>query len=286
VRFGVTYGNSGPGAHPEHAVALARLTEEAGFDSLWAVEHAVIPAGFESRYPYSRDGRLPGGEDVPIADPLVWLAFVAAATARVRLATGILILPQRNPVLLAKETASLDVLSGGRLVLGVGVGWLREEFDALGVPWPERGARTEEYVAALRLLWNEPAPSFDGRFVAFDKAKSYPKPVQPGGVPVVVGGHSDAAARRAGRIGDGFFPAVADPDEVARLVGIARASASEAGRDPDDLEITCGTPRDPDGIARLADLGVARLTTSGVGDLDGVRAKFARFRERVMDRVG
>jgi probable F420-dependent oxidoreductase len=286
MRFGVTYANLGPSADPEHAVALARLVEEAGFDSLWTVEHVVIPAGFGSRYPYSRDGRLPGGEDVPIPDPLVWLAFVAAATVRIRLATGIVILPLRNPVLLAKETATLDVLSGGRLILGVGIGWLREEFDALGTLWPERGARTEEYVAALRALWTQPEPTFDGRFLSFAKAKSYPKPVQPGGVPVVVGGHSEAAARRAGRVGDGFFPAVADPDRIARLVGIARASASEAGRDPDALEITCGAPRDPDGLARLADLGVARLTTSAIGDLDFVRAKLARFRERVVDRVG
>ena len=286
MRFGATYTNSGPGADPEHAVALAGLAEETGFDTLWTVEHAVIPAGFGSSYPYSRDGRLPGGEDVPIPDPLIWLAFVAAATVRIRLATGILILPQRNPVLLAKEAATLDVLSGGRLILGVGVGWLREEFDALGVPWPERGARTEEYIAALRTLWTEPEPTFAGRFVSFAKAKSYPKPLQPDGIPVVVGGHSEAAARRAGRVGDGFFPASGDVDEVARLVGIARDTARDAGRDPDALEVTCGAPRDPEAVARLADLGVARMTISAVGDLESLRARFGRFRERVMDRVG
>ena len=152
MKFGVMFANAGPRARPEDAVAMAQDAEAAGFESLWTVEHVVVPAGYESEYPYSADGRMPGGEDADIPDPLVWLAWVGAVTTTLRLATGILILPQRNPVVLAKELATLDLLSGGRVVLGVGVGWLREEFDALGVPFEERAARTDEYVEALRVL--------------------------------------------------------------------------------------------------------------------------------------
>src|SRR6476660_6665715 len=153
MKFGLMFANGGPFSEPGLAVGLAQLAEELGFESLWTVEHVVVPTAYASAYPYSPDGRMPGGEDVPIPDPLIWLAYVGGATSTIRLATGILILPQRNPVILAKELATLDRLSGGRVELGVGVGWLREEFDALGVPWERRGARTDEYVAAMRALW-------------------------------------------------------------------------------------------------------------------------------------
>jgi probable F420-dependent oxidoreductase len=203
VKFGIMYANAGPSARTEHATALATLAEEAAFESLWTVEHVVVPAGYQSTYPYSGDGRMPGGEDVDIPDPLVWLAWVAAKTTRIRLATGILILPQRNPLIVAKEVATLDRLSGGRMTLGVGVGWLREEFDALGVPFERRGARADEYVAAMRAAWTEDEPTYEGRFVSFTGAKSNPRPVQAGGVPVVVGGHSEGASATGSSRGRG-----------------------------------------------------------------------------------
>src|SRR5882762_5839174 len=126
MRFGVIFANTGPAVEPAGAVALARAAEDAGFDSLWTVEHVVVPAGYESAYPYAISGRMPGSEQSPIPDPLIWLAYVAAATTTIKLATGILILPQRSPVVLAKETATLDLLSGGRVILGIGIGWLAE----------------------------------------------------------------------------------------------------------------------------------------------------------------
>ncbi len=135
MKFGLVFANAGPSANPEHAAGLARLAEENGFESLWTVEHVVVPAAYESQYPYSPTGKMPGNEDNPIPDPLIWLTWVAAATRTLKLATGILILPQRNPVILAKECATIDVLSGGRLTLGVGIGWLAEEFEAIGVPF-------------------------------------------------------------------------------------------------------------------------------------------------------
>ncbi len=150
MKFGIVFANTGFAATPDGAAALGQIAEEAGFESLWTVEHVIVPAGYESQYPYSPTGKMPGSEDNPIPDPLIWLTWVAANTRTINLATGILILPQRNPIVLSKEVATLDLLSGGRALLGVGVGWLREEFDAIGVDFDDRGMITDEYIGALR----------------------------------------------------------------------------------------------------------------------------------------
>ncbi len=216
MKFGVVFSNSGPFALPEMAAGIGAIAEKAGFDALWTVEHVLVPAGYESEYPYSKSGKMPGGEDVPIPDPLIWLSFVAAHTSSIALGTGILILPQRNPAVLAKEAATLDILSKGRFRLGVGIGWLEEEFDAIGVPFSERGARTDEHIAVMRALWEDHEASFDGRFTSFSKVKSYPKPTSK--IPIIIGGHSAHAARRAGRLGDGFFPATTTPEKLEPLL--------------------------------------------------------------------
>jgi probable F420-dependent oxidoreductase len=276
------FANVGPAVRPEGAAEVARMAEELGFESLWTVEHTVVPTGYESQYPYSPDGRMPGGEHAEIPDPLIWLAYVAAATTTIRLATGILILPQRNPVTLAKELATLDVLSGGRVELGIGVGWLEEEFDALGVPFADRGPRTDDFVAALRVLWSEGDDTYHGRFCDFTNANSYPKPVQRGGIPVVVGGHTQVAARRAGRLGDGFFPGVFQADQLPPLLDTVRSNARDAGRDPDAIEITAGA-FDYDTAARLADLGVARAAVPPLAfDLEKLRARLGQFSDEVI----
>lgn len=286
MKFGIVFANAGPASQPDHAVALAQLAEQAGFESLWTVEHVVVPAGYESAYPYSSTGRMPGGEDVPIPDPLVWLSWVGAHTSHIKLATGILILPQRNPVVLAKEVATLDVLSGGRMVLGVGVGWLQEEFDAIGVPWPDRAARTDDYIGALRALWTQPEPTYDGPFASFSQAKSWPKPVQAGGVPIVIGGHSEAAARRAGRLGDGFFPAQGSFEKLPGLIEVMRKAAVDADRDPDAIEVTAGGAMDVDGVRRYEDLGVSRLVIPPLGfDVETLRTQLAQFGENVIAKV-
>jgi probable F420-dependent oxidoreductase len=199
---------------------------------------------------------MAGGNDaIPLPDPLIWMAYVAAVTNRIKLATGIMILPQHNPVVAAKQIATLDHMSGGRVLLGIGVGWLKEEFDAIGVPFGERGARTDEYMAAMRELWGAEKPTFKGRFVEFKDAYCRPQPVAKR-VPLIVGGHSEAAARRAGRLGDGFFPARGAPKELLEIVW---AEAKKAGRDPRSIEITVGLPEKLDDIPRLADLGVSRV---------------------------
>jgi probable F420-dependent oxidoreductase len=193
-------------------------------------------------------------------DPLISLAYAAAVTKRLRLATGILILPQRHPLYVAKEAASLDVLSGGRLILGIGVGWLREEFDALGIPFEQRAARTAEAVRAMRSLWKPEPEPFEGKFFRWGKLESHPKPVQQPGVPIVVGGHTELAARRAARYGDGFFPGVTEEEKLVWLLGIMKEECKKVGRDPAAIEVTSGRGvPDVDNVKRLRDLGVSRF---------------------------
>jgi probable F420-dependent oxidoreductase len=262
MKFGVRYCNTGRYVDPKQAIALAQAAEAAGFESIWTVEHTIIPAGYKSAYPYDSSGKLAGGhDDVPLPDPLIWMAFVAAVTTRIKLATGILILPQHNPVIAAKQIATLDHLSGGRILLGIGVGWLEEEFNAIGVPFRQRGARTDEYIAAIRELWSADKPTFKGRFVSFDGAYCRPQPVNKS-VPIIVGGHTEAAARRAGRLCNGFFPARGAP---AELISVARKAAEEAGRDPDEIEITVSLPDDLGDLVALRRLGVTRVLVPVTG---------------------
>jgi probable F420-dependent oxidoreductase len=266
VKFGLRYASLGQYASGPAAVELAQAAEAAGFESLWTVEHVVVPARYESRYPYSPTGKMGSGlEDFPLPDPLIWLAYVASATRTIKLGTAILILPQRNPVVTAKAVATLDYLAGGdRVLLGVGVGWLAEEFATLGVPFEDRGARTDEYVAAMRALWSQERASFRGRFVSFDEVFCRPRPAG-GRIPIVVGGDTPAAARRAGRLGDGYFPARGAP---VALFDEMRRAAEAAGRDPADVELTVSAPAEPAEIEALARLGVTRVAvpvSSGAG---------------------
>ncbi|HJN51496.1 MAG: LLM class F420-dependent oxidoreductase [Pseudomonadales bacterium] len=256
MKFGLRYCNTGRYIDPTKADELVQAGEEAGFESAWTVEHTVLPEGYESPYPYSPDGKIAGGaNDIPLPDPLIWMAYVAARTTKIKLGTGILILPQHNPVITAKQIATLDVMSAGRILIGIGVGWLKEEFDALGAEFSTRAARTDEYVAAMRVLWSDEAPTFKGEFVQFRGAYCRPQPVN-GTVPIIVGGHSKAAARRAGRLGDGFFPARGFNPELLQL---ARDTAVEHGRDPATLEITASLPADLADIPAYAKMGVDRI---------------------------
>jgi probable F420-dependent oxidoreductase len=256
MHVGIMFANTGLLGTAEGAEALAKAADASGVESVWTVEHVVVPDGYESEYPYSKSGRMPGTEDMPFPDPLVWLTWVGAHSTQVRLATGILILPQRNPLVLAKETATLDMLSDGRLTLGIGVGWLEEEFEAIGVPFAGRGRRTEDYVGALRALWTQNPASYESETVAFSNLHMHPKPAQ-ANIPVVVGGHTKSAAERAGRIGDGFFPA--KPRNLAELIEVMRSTAEAAGRDADAVEVTTGGLPTPEAVAHLESLGVTRM---------------------------
>ncbi len=275
MKFGLRYCNTGRYVDPAKAVELVQAGEEAGFESAWTVEHTVVPEGYQSAYPYSDDGKMAGGkDDVPLPDPLIWMAYAAAATKRIKLATGIMILPQHSPVVAAKQIATLDYMSGGRVLLGIGVGWMREEFDAIGTPFDDRGPRTDDYVGAMRALWSQEKATYQGEFASFENIYCRPQPVN-GSVPIIVGGHSKPAARRAGRLGDGFFPARGAP---AELIAIARDSATQHGRDPDALEVTTSLPDDLDDIPSLAAAGVTRLLVP-VTPMAGLRTRLGNPEE-------
>jgi probable F420-dependent oxidoreductase len=260
MRFGLFGINVGACARPESAVRVAQAAEAAGFDSVWTGEHVVLP---DPQVPPS-----PAGPRDPFLDPAVALTWVAAHTQRLRLATGIIILPQRNPVVLAKEIASLDVLSGGRAVLGIGAGYLEPEFRALGVPFARRGERTDESIDALRALWNDEKPAFAGAFVSFSGIDAHPRPVQKGGVPIVVGGASPGALRRAVARGNGWYGFAMDVATAERAIRGLEAAAKQVERPAalGRLEITITPPPrlDADGVRRYADLGVDRLALLGM----------------------
>ena len=259
MKLALGFANTGPFATGPGARALGPAAEAAGFESVSTVEHVLYPEGYESTYPYSPTGKMPGSGDSPIPDPMAWLSFIGATTTELKLGTGILILPQRNPAILAKEVATVDALTEGRVMLGIGVGWLKEEFAALGVPWERRGKRTDDYMDVMLALWSSDNVSYDGEFVNYDGVSSNPKP-HSGPVPIHIGGHSPAAAKRAGRIGDGFFPGTGD---LGELIDIVRQTAADVGRDPNAIEITAGSDglaRDPRGsVEELESLGVDRM---------------------------
>jgi probable F420-dependent oxidoreductase len=287
MKFGIMFANAGPFGYPGPLAHLARTAEEVGIESIWTVEHVVIPVGYRSKYPYDPSGRIPGPENVPIPDPILPLAFAAAVTRKLRLATGIMILPQRHPIYVAKEVATLDVLSGGRVILGIGIGWLREEFDALGIPFAERAARTSEAVRAMRSLWKDEPEPFEGKFFRWPPLESNPKPVQKPGVPIVVGGHTEGAARRAARYGDGFFPGVGDPAKLQALLAIMNEECRRLGRNPAEIEITSGgAALDVDAVRRLEDLGVARVAMGPPGyDDEALGRGLHEFAERVIAKL-
>src|SRR4029079_16186868 len=238
-------------------------------------------------------GRLPGGPGGALPDPLIWMAAMMVVTPRLRFMTGVIILPLRNPMVLAKQVATLDHMSGGRVELGIGVGWLKEEFEAMGVPFEKRGKRSDEYIAVMRKLWAEDGASFKGDLAAFDEVSSNPKPVNRA-VPIVIGGHSEAAAKRAGRLGNGFFPSIGSQVDILPLFDVVRASAEPPGRDPQSIEIMAGCPdllpgstKDPRAaIEARAKQGVDRISLPVWRYLPDLEDGLGRFGETVIRPFG
>ena len=260
MRIGLHALGVGTGAAPDVVKAVAQGAERCGFATLWAGEHVVMFDEQASRYPYARDGRIAVPADADWLDPFVCLSVAAAVTERISIATGVLLLPEHNPVVVAKQAASLDRISGGRFTLGVGIGWSAEEFAALGVPFEGRGARTVEYVAAMRRIWGVDPASFAGEHVSFDGIRVHPKPEQRGGVPVFFGGNGDRALERVAAHGDGWYGFYLDGVAAVRnRVEVLQGMCAELGpgRAPTVAVSLLGA--EPSDRAELAAVGVDEL---------------------------
>jgi probable F420-dependent oxidoreductase len=263
VRFGLHALGIGAGADPDVIRAVAQRAEATGFATLWAGEHVVMLDRADSPYPYSPDGRIAVPASADWLDPWATLTFAASATSRIRLATGVLLLAEHNPLIVAKQAASLDVVSKGRFQLGVGIGWSAGEYAALGVPFAGRSLRTREYVEAIRALWGHDPSSYAGRFVSFSSVRSFPKPVQDR-IPVVLGGNSAAALARVAQYGDGWYGFNVAIEELASRLSSLASACREAGRDVSALQLAVAL-RDakPHDAGRVAPLGVTELVLVG-----------------------
>lgn len=318
MEFGFALPGRGPLATPDILLKIAARAEALRYASLFVTDHVVLPRSTaRSVYPYSPGGQFPGGTRQDYLEPLVLLGYLARATRRIRLGTSVLVVPYRHPLVTAKMLATLDVLAGGRLILGAGTGWLREEFEALGTPpFEARGRVTDEYLRLMRAAWTTDPVAFAGDYLRVEDVHLLPKPRQAGGIPVWIGGHTPAALRRAGTLGDGWHPlglrppAGLAPDEYAARAKEVRRWAQQAGRNPDDVALTFRAPmevrprraRAPGGDRPLlqgtadevaADLrryqaaGVSHVVFDHIRpDLRAVLDNMARFAEDVRPRLG
>jgi probable F420-dependent oxidoreductase len=251
----------------EQIVGVARAAEAAGVESVWTFEHVMVPAHYDSKYPYAPSGKMGGTPETPFIDPLIALTTIAAHTRTLRLGTGVNILPQSNPLYLAKQAASLDLLSGGRFMLGVGIGWLQEEFRAMGVPFEHRGARFDDYVSAMRKVWSGELVEHRSEFLDWSGFKSYPLPLQKP-FPVIIGGAKGKVFERIARHGNGWYAPAEDAAELAPLLAELRKACAAAGRDYAELEITAmwHVELGLDMIRRMQDIGVHRLIARMIPD--------------------
>jgi probable F420-dependent oxidoreductase len=289
LKFGVVAPvAAGVTANPRWMAAFAQHLEACGFESLVAVEHTVLATRYDSVYPYDPSGRVELAADCPVPDPLDLLSYLAAHTGRLGLATGVLVLPNHHPVVLAKRAATVDALSGGRLRLCVGVGWLREEIEACGAEFESRGRRVDEQLAVLRALWDDrpDGVTHRGEFFQFENAVCSPKPIAGRHLPVHIGGHSKAAARRAGRFGDGFQPLGVTGAQLDALLSLMRNEAGAVGRDPASIEVSLGhsvTKVDSERAERLAAQGADRLVLAmpPITDLEQAKDELSACAQRL-----
>ncbi|WP_063045148.1 TIGR03619 family F420-dependent LLM class oxidoreductase [Nocardia pseudovaccinii] len=276
---------------------FAGTLEDCGVESLWTVEHVAVAESYEPLYPYSDDGRMPGPETgvVPMTDPLETIAFAAGCTTTLRFGTAMVVAPLHSPVVLAKRAATIDLHSDGRLLLGLGIGWQKEEYAAVGVPYRARGARLDDCIGAMRTLWADAPASFHGTHVSFDGLHCVPQPAG-GAIPIVLGGNSEPAVQRAARLADGWFPYTIGPEDFALRADLIRETADAVGRASDAVEFTawpgsCDMTRefDPDFIRPYVTAGASRLVINppllgpesllGPRGLDGLRDYLARYQD-------
>ncbi len=271
MKIGFAFVGAGLAAEPDVISLIAKTSEDCGFHSLWAPEHIVLLDQYASTYPYSPDGRMPfSPEGFDFLDPFLALTYAAAVTKTIRLGTGICLVPERNPLITAKEVASLDKLSGGRVDFGIGLGGRKEAFDAIGVAWPKRAQRTRDYLTARQAMWTTEESEHKGEFCEFPAVRSYPKPTQKPYPPLIFGGESDPALRRVGEIGDGWWGVNVSPDAAKSHLATIKRFAEEAGRDPSSLSYAVspqlGEPVSPDEVKQYADLGVDQVIVGAFGE--------------------
>lgn len=261
---------------PDHITGMAQLAEAAGFESVWTFEHVIVPLDYQSKYPYNSSGKMGAAPETNLVDPLIALTAIAAVTKTIRLGTGVNILSQTNPLLFAKQTASLDFMSGGRFMLGVGIGWLQEEFIAMGTPFEKRGARFDDYVAAMRKVWSGDVVEHQSEFLNWSGFKSYPLPKQ-NPLPVIMGGNKGKILERIARFGNGWFVPGSDPAELIKQLSQLRAECARWGREFQEIEITCMWPGAGgiEALEVLAKAGVHRavvpLMALGTNPMEGIQ---------------
>ena len=265
---------------PEYIAAAAAMVEKLGYDSFWVPEHVLFFPEYESKYPYSEDGRIQG-DPRSLLDPLTALTYVAANTSKIRLGSGICRVPQRNPVYTAKQVADLDYLSGGRVDFGIGIGWLKEEFNALGVPWTDRAGRTEECIGVMKTLWCDELSSFQGKYFSFEAAYQNPKPVQRPHPPLIFGGESRAALKRVATLGQGWFTFNVTPESLAQGIDILQPLLEEQGRTISDISISVTPDRkhiNQESLKRFEELGAEQiilpLFANNTDKLEGKATKY------------
>ncbi|HVI86549.1 MAG TPA: LLM class F420-dependent oxidoreductase [bacterium] len=268
IEYGLMLPGAGPLATSEALLSVATLAESLGFDSLWVTDHIAIPAQSASAYPYSVDHKAPWSPTIVYLDAFTALGWVGAVTRRVRLGISVLVLPMRPPLIVAKTVATLDYLTGGRMILGVGAGWLKEEFDLLGQPFARRGRRMKEAIRILRACWASDPVSFHGDFFRLPAFGMDPKPPQGARLPVLGGGEGDVALRRVAEVCDGWHPLNLTPDQYGERLPALKRHVAEAGRSMDDLLLTARPGRNaawtPALVSQYAALGVRML----VADID------------------
>ena len=260
MKVGIVSINVGGPQTAEQMVAVCQHAEAAGIESVWTFEHVIVPVDYDSKYPYNRTGKMGIAPEGWFVDPLISLAHVAAATETLRLGTGVNILPQTNPLLFAKQAASIDVLSGGRLTLGLGIGWLREEYAAMGTPFERRGARFDDYVAAMKKVWSGDVVEHESDFLSWHGFKSFPIPEQRPHPPILIGGTTQKSLERVVHAADGWYAPSDSLEDLKRQLAALRKLCNASGRDFDSLDITINwrAQRYPDALPEYEELGVTR----------------------------
>jgi len=287
LKIGLFPATVSPVATPEFLRALGEAADAGGFHSLWVPEHVLLFDEYGSPYPYAHDGKIPVGGENGMLEPFAALSFLAAVTSRVRLGTGICLVPQRNPVYTAKSVADVDWLSDGRLDFGVGIGWLAEEFQAVGVPWEKRGQRCREYLEVMRRLWEDDVSEHKGALYELPASRQYPKPLQKPHPPIHFGGESDAALRRVADVGQGWYGFSLDPDAVPERLALLTRLLEERGRQREDVLVSVCPyllGADLEKVERYGEAGVDQVILPAFAfDVDGIRSLLDSFAETIVE---